>query len=131
MKIGLSLSRCLKDVVAHKIEPAEILVIVTGTYFKQLDDEAWQSLWSHYAPYSWPTDIAKESVYKETLLYLWETGRIHQPRAFGGTPPESVHYHWVELGPSAAYLDSSPVAVKNAWNHFAMLKGLHGDECQD
>ena len=48
MKIGLSLSRCLRDVYLGEVDSEEVLVIIARTDFDPNDDKQWEGIWSGY-----------------------------------------------------------------------------------
>jgi hypothetical protein len=48
MKIGLSYSRCVRDIVDGVVDINDILVIVSRTDFDPHDDKQWQSIWQGY-----------------------------------------------------------------------------------
>jgi hypothetical protein len=61
MKIGLSYSRCVRDIVDGKVDVKDVLVIVASTNFDPCDDKQWAGIWSGYgggqtfgSPYSNP-----------------------------------------------------------------------------
>ena len=41
MKIGLSYSRCVRDIVEGKVDMADVLVIIARTDFDPHNDEQW------------------------------------------------------------------------------------------
>ena len=48
MKIGLSYSRCVRDIVDGKVDIADVLVLITRTDFDPNNDEQWASIWQGY-----------------------------------------------------------------------------------
>jgi len=49
MKIGLSYSRCVKDIVDGKVMIDDVLVIITRTDFDPNNNDQWQAIWQGYA----------------------------------------------------------------------------------
>ena len=47
MKIGLSYSRCVRDIVEGKVDIADVLVIIARTDFDPNNDEQWQDVQYH------------------------------------------------------------------------------------
>ena len=48
MKIGLSYSRCILDIVEGRVAMEDVLVIVARTDFDPHDDKQWQGIWRGY-----------------------------------------------------------------------------------
>ena len=133
MKIGLSYSRCVRDIVDGKIDIQDVLVVITRTDFDPRIDEQWTSIWKGYGggqnlgdPFSNPewTDYPAEdeSRFRDVSIQLWEEGKLHQPRKFGFHPPRRREI-WLETVLPDSELESRP-AVKEAWDQFQMLAGL-------
>jgi hypothetical protein len=131
MKIGLSYSRCVLDIVEGRVDIKDVLVIIARTKFDPNDDEQWAGIWdgytlgglsnpewSHYA-YDSKEDEAK---FRDVSIKLWEQGKFHQPRQFGAHP-RRLSYFWLEVGLQSEDIDSNP-AVKKAWEQFQILAGL-------
>ena len=129
MKIGLSYSRCVKDIVDGRVDINDVLVIIARTDFDPHDDEQWAGIWQGYhdsyglSNPEWrnypPED---EDRFRSVSIELWETGKLHQPRKFG-THPRRLPYIWLETVVANEDLEKSP-AIKDAWNQFQVLAGL-------
>jgi len=129
MKIGLSYSRCVRDIVDGVVDIADVLVIIARTDFDPHDDAQWSSIWTGYhnsfgmSNPEWrnypPED---EDRFRSVSIELWETGRLHQPRQFGANPAR-LPYYWLETALPSDELDRFP-AVKLAWEHFQTVAGL-------
>lgn len=135
MKIGLSYSRCIRDIVDGKVDINDVLVMITRTDFDPHDDEQWAGIWRGYGggqtfgnPFSNPEwmdyPAEDEAKFRSTTIELYNTGRMHQPRKFGAHP-QRLPYYWLETIVSDNDLENSP-AVKDAWNKFQMISGLRG-----
>ena len=131
MKIGLSFSRCVRDIVDGKVDIEDVLVIIARTDFDPHDDQQWQGIWQGYgggqnigsiwtAP-EW-AGYNDEDQFRSVAIELWESGKFHQPRKFGAHPRRLPHI-WLETVLPTEDLDNNPT-VKAAWNKFQMLAGL-------
>jgi hypothetical protein len=122
MKIGLSLSRCVRDIVEERVDIEDVLILITRTDFDPTVPEQWDSIWDGYTSMNpeW-YDLEHDAVYA-VVMDLWNTGRIHQPRKFGLSPPRRREF-WLETVLPDSELESRP-AVKEAWDQFQMLAGL-------
>jgi hypothetical protein len=122
MKIGLSLSRCVRDIVQGRVDINDVLVLIARTDFDPTVPEQWDSIWDGYTSMNpeW-YDLEHDAVYA-VVMDLWSTGRIHQPRKFGYNPPRRQEF-WLETVLPDSELASRP-AVKQAWDQFQILAGL-------
>jgi hypothetical protein len=138
MKIGLSYSRCVRDIVEGRVGLDDVLVIIARTDFDPHDDQQWSGMWRGYgggapefdrtqnfsrsAP-EWAGYTAEDEIkFRSVSIVLWETGKLHQPRKFGAHPSRRGEY-WLETVLPDSELESRP-AVKDAWDQFQMLAGL-------
>lgn len=140
MKIGLSYSRCVRDIVEGKVDIGDVLVIVARTDFDPHNDEQWKGIWQGYAGGSDRGSMIRmfsgsnpewgnygdedEQRFRDVSCELWDQGKFHQPRKFGAHP-RRLPYYWLETIVSNEELESSP-AVKDAWEQFQMISGLRG-----
>ncbi len=129
MKIGLSYSRCVRDIVDGTVDIEDVLVVIARTDFDPHNDEQWSSIWRGYHSRSgWGNpewaDYDNETNFRDVSKELWDTGKLHQPRQFGAHP-RRLPYHWLETVVSDSDLENSPV-VKDAWDRFQMVSGLRG-----
>ena len=139
MKIGLSYSRCVRDIVEGKVDMADVLVIIARTDFDPHNDDQWSGIWQGYAgggtrgsmirmfagtnPEWGGTDHTEEE-FRSVSKDLWDSGKLHQPRKFGAYP-RRLPYYWLETVVSEEDMETSP-AVKDAWDKFQMVSGLRG-----
>lgn len=138
MKIGLSYSRCIRDIVEGKVDIDDILVIIARTDFDPHDDKQWQGIWQGYGGGSdgnmmrgffggshpeWAgyTDD-DEDRFRSVSIELWERGLFHQPRKFGARPSRRNEF-WLEAVLPSSELDRNP-AAKAAWEKFQTVAGL-------
>lgn len=140
MKIGLSYSRCVRDIVEGRVDIGDVLVIVARTDFDPHDDKQWRGIWAGYAGGSNRGSMIRmfsgsnpewgaygdddEDRFRTVSCDLYDMGKLHQPRQFGAHP-RRLPYYWLETIVSNEELESSP-AVKDAWEQFQMVSGLKG-----
>lgn len=133
MKIGLSYSRCVRDIVDGKVDINDVLVIITRTDFDPRDSKQWNSIWVGYGGghtsgsiWSMPEwsgyGEEDEDRFRSVSIELWESGKLHQPRQFGAHPTRLPHI-WLETVLPSEELDKNP-SIKAAWEKFQMLAGL-------
>jgi hypothetical protein len=80
--IGLSVSFCVRDIVAGKVPLADVEKIIAGTNAPTL--EVWEGVVKHYRDVYWRNNPDEcERVFRQLLA----EGKIHQPRVEGGRPP--------------------------------------------
>jgi hypothetical protein len=135
MKIGLSYSRCVRDIVDGTVDIADVLLIIARTDFDPHDDEQWSSIWQNYggghtlggtfSVPEWMNYPAKdEDRFRSVSIMLYDDGKLHQPRKFGAHP-RRMPYYWLETALPNNELDRFP-AVKLAWDQFQTMAGLAG-----
>ena len=145
MKIGLSYSRCVKDIVDGKVMIDDVLVIITRTDFDPNNNDQWQAIWQGYAGGSdanlmrgffggsnpeW-SDYGDEDedLFRSVTIELWETGKLHQPRKFGARPARRPEI-WLEAVLPSIELEKNP-AAEAAWEKFQTVAGLTNVELDD
>ena len=136
MKIGLSYSRCVRDIVDGTVDIDDVLVLITRTNFDPHDDEQWQSIWIGYGggtvnAYSrgffsqsnpeW-AGYHNEDQFRSVSIELYDTGKMHQPRKFGAKPSRRPEI-WLETVLPDSEMMNRP-AVKDAWDQFQTIAGL-------
>lgn len=141
MKIGLSYSRCVRDIVDGIVDINDVLVLITRTDFNPSIDEEWTSIWQGYGGGNggsssiwsrpeWGSYAAEdEQKFRDISIELYDSGRMHQPRKFGAHPTRLPHI-WLETVLPSESLDSNPT-LKAAWNKFQTLAQLTGTELND
>ena len=131
MKVGLSYSRCVLDIVEERVDIDDVLVVISRTDFDPRDDAQWAGIWQGYcyggmSRAEWGhydfNSKEDEDKFRSVSIMLWEDGKLHQPRKFG-THPRRLSYYWMEVGLTSDDIDSNP-AVKKAWEQFQILAGL-------
>lgn len=129
MLVGLSFSRCVKEIVDGKVDINKVLVIIARTNFDPLKDEDWATVWSGYKhggsmirkDWSDYTDQDEQRVRAVTIQLLNE-GKLHQPRQFGAYPVRRNEI-WLETVLPSDELERNPTA-KKAWEHFQTVASL-------
>ena len=135
MKIGLSYSRCIRDVVDGVVDINDVLVVIARTNFDPHNDEQWKGIWEGYgggqtfgSPFSNPEWIdypAEDEVkFRSVSIMLWDEGKLHQPRKFGAIPHRRNEF-WLETCLPSDELERNP-AAKIAWEKFQTIAGLTG-----
>lgn len=122
MKVGLSLSRCIRDIVEERVAINDVLVLITRTDFDPTVKEQWDSIWDGYTiinPEWYGLDHDRTL---EVVTELWNSGRLHQPRKFGASP-RRLPYYWLETVLPESELDKNAM-VKDAWDKFQVVAGL-------
>jgi hypothetical protein len=129
MKIGLSYSRCVRDIVDGKVDIDDVLVIVARTDFDPRDADQWAGIWHGYHGASFMTNPEwagypdeDEDRFRSVTIELWESGKLHQPRKFGAHP-RRLPYYWVETFLPDDELENHP-AAKKAFEKFQLVAGL-------
>ena len=133
MKIGLSYSRCVRDIVDGVVDINDVLVVIARTNFDPHNDEQWTGIWEGYgggqqfgSPFSNPEWIdypaEDEAKFRKVTIDLWEQGKFHQPRKFGARPQRRSEF-WLETCLPSSELERNP-AAKIAWNKFQTIAGL-------
>jgi hypothetical protein len=136
MKIGLSYSRCVRDIVDGKVNIDDVLILITRTDFDPHDDEQWSGIWIGYGGGTTNTYLngffshsnpewagyEDEDQFRSVSIELWETGKLHQPRKFGAHPKRRPEI-WLEAVLPNSELEKNPSA-KMAWEKFQTIAGL-------
>ncbi len=131
MKIGLSYSRCILDIVEGRVDIDDVLVLITRTDFDPRDDEQWAGIWDGYtlgglSNPEWGNYDSQskedEDKFRSVSCMLYEDGKMHQPRKFGARPRRRPEI-WLEAVLPSNELESNP-AAKMAWDNFQVIAGL-------
>ena len=129
MKIGLSYSRCIRDIIDGKVAMQDVLVIVARTDFDPRDDEQWRGIWEGYgggtnAGGIWSNPewagYDDEDKFRSVSITLLEQGKLHQPRQFGAHPVRLNNY-WLDC--VVPENEMSP-AQQKAWDNYQLITGL-------
>lgn len=125
MRVGLSFSRCVRDIVDGIVDIDDVLVVIARTDFDPNNDQQWTSIWQgyHYNNPEWggyPDE--DEHKFRSVSIELWNEGKFHQPRKFGARPSRRSEF-WLETVLPSEELDRNS-AVKKAWDNFQVIAGL-------
>ena len=128
MKVGLSFSRCLRDIIEGKVEYDNVLVIVSRTNLDPHNDNHWNSIWEGYTTggYShpeWKDHKDKNDEFRKLAVRLYDCGKLHQPRQFKLGNPVRLPYYWLDLVVPVDDLEELP-AVKAIWEQYQIVAGL-------
>ena len=125
MKIGLSLSRCLRDVYTGAVEENDVLVIIARTDFNPHNDNHWDAIWDGYtlgglSNPEWADFVDDYVAFRRLAIEMYDDGKIHQPRQFGAHPVR-MGYYWLDvvLSPN----DHTP-AQQKAWDNYKLITDL-------
>lgn len=133
MKVGLSLSRCVRDIYKDIVDINNVLVIIARTDFDPEDDVQWNNIWKGYAgghsigsyhvQREWSIIPAEdEKDVRDICTELKTKGKLHQPRQYGAHPAR-LEYYWYDIILSDNVVQSNP-AAKKAWDNYKMIAGL-------
>ena len=127
MKIGLSLSRCMRDILEEKVDIEDVLVIVARTDVDPHNESHWNGLWQGYlyggmSNPEWAGLEEREQAMRDILVELYESGKLHQPRQFG-SHPRRLPYYWLDTFAPEEEIATNP-SVQKAWNNYKLLAGL-------
>ena len=131
MKIGLSYSRCVLDIVEGRVDMEDVLVLITRTDFDPRDDVQWTGIWQGYtlggmSNPEWANyDLHNkdhEDKFRSVSIMLYEDGKMHQPRKFGARPIRRPEI-WLEAVLPDSELENNP-AAKLAWEKFQTIASL-------
>lgn len=131
MRIGLSYSRCVRDIVEGTVDINDVMVLITRTDFDPTVDSEWAGIWAGYcyggmSNPEWDKwdfhNKEHEALFRNVSTALYKDGKMHQPRQFGGNPQRRREI-WLETVLPDSELASRP-AVKEAWDQFQILAGL-------
>lgn len=131
MKIGLSYSRCILDIVEGRVDIEDVLVLITRTDFDPRDDKQWSGIWQGYTlggmsnPEWGDYDFHSaddENKFRSVSCMLYEDGKMHQPRKFGANPRRRPEF-WLEAVLPNSELEKNP-AAKIAWEKFQTVASL-------
>jgi len=133
LKIGLSYSRCVRDIVDGQVDINDVLIIIARTDFDPNDDEQWHGIWEGYGggqtfgnPFSSPewmnVPAEDEEKFRQVSVDLWDQGKLHQPRKFGARASRRPEI-WLEAVLPSSELQRNP-AAKDAWDKFQVVASL-------
>lgn len=133
MKVGSSLSRCVRDIYNGTVDIYDVLVVIARTDFDPENDDQWHDIWEGYAgggglgsyhsqPEWYLIPAEDEQKVRDICIDLKRLGKLHQPRQYGAHPSRLEHY-WYDVILTDEVVDSNP-AAKKAWENYKMIAGL-------
>ena len=131
MKIGLSYSRCVRDIVEGTVDIRDVMVLITRTDFNPTVDSEWAGIWEGYcygglSNPEWGNwdfnNDEHEALFRNVSVDLYNSGKMHQPRKFGANPQRRPEI-WLETVLPSSELEMNP-AAKKAWDKFQTIAGL-------
>ena len=131
MKIGTSLGKCVKSILAGEVKEEDVLFIVSNTKCPDLE-KLMEVIDDYYYTYQGAAgkvadyDMSKYSLADASAVAqrLFEGGKLHQPREVGKGIWGNAHDlkdTWYDIVPSH---NSDSESVREAWNHYVMIKNL-------
>ena len=125
MKIGLSLSRCMRDILEERVDFHDVLVIIARTDIDPRNDNHWSQIWEGYlygglSNPEWRGLEDRQKAMHDILIELYDKGKLHQPRQFGAHPAR-LPYHWLEC--IVPENEHNP-AQQKAWENYKLITGL-------
>jgi hypothetical protein len=131
MKIGTSLGKCVRSILAGEVKEEDVLFIISNTKCPNIEslmeviDEyyyTYQGAAGRVADY----DMSKYSLADACAVAqrLFEGGKLHQPRVVATGMWRNAHDlkdTWYDIVPSHT---SDSESVREAWNHYIMIKSL-------
>lgn len=131
MRVGLSFSRCVLDIVEKRVDIQDVLIVISRTDFDPRNDEEWKGIWIDYSTGggstvkewgTWYNVEGAEDQFRSVAIELWESGKLHQPRRFGAYSSRRPEF-WLETCLPSEELDKNP-AAKKAWQQFQTVASL-------
>ena len=131
MKIGISYSRCVRDIIENKVSIDDVLVIIARTNFDPENDNEWNAIWQGYSGTDgfgarthpeWNWSNSREQEVRDLSIKLKKDGKLHQPRKFGAHP-NRLNHHWYDVILSPEDLKNNP-AAESAWEDYKIAAKL-------
>jgi hypothetical protein len=128
MKLGLSFSRCLRDIIEDKVKYDDVLVVISRTDIDPHNDNHWDSIWYGYTQGGlshpeWRGYEDRNDEFRRLAARLYDGGKLHQPRQYRLGNPVRLPYYWLDLVVPVEDLEELP-AVKQAWEHYQIVANL-------
>ena len=131
MKIGTSLGKCVRSILAGEVKEEDVLFIVANTRAPDLD-KLMDVIEEYY--YGYQGSFGRGADYdmsgyelddaRAIATRLMEAGKLHQPRCVGASVFGNAHNltdTWYDIMPSPVTDNES---VREAWNHYSMIRSL-------
>jgi len=126
LKIGLSLSRCMRDIFNGTVDEEDVLVIIARTDFNPHNDNHWNDIWNGYisgglSHPEWKDFADDYDDFRRMAIRLYDAGKIHQPRQFKKAHPRRMPYYWLEC---VVPQDEMNPAQQKAWDNYKLITDL-------
>ena len=132
MKIGTSLGKCVRSILAGEVKEEDVLFIVSNTKCPDLVklmgviEEYYYQYQGTHMPREKAYDMSAYSLEaaQSVAQRLFEDGKLHQPRVVATNLWGNAHNlkdTWYDIVPSAV---SDSESVREAWNHYTMIRSL-------
>lgn len=132
MKIGTSLGKCVRSILAGEVKEEDVLFVVSNTKCPDLEklmeviEEYYYVYQGRHTPREQAYDMSAYSLEaaQSVAQRLFEDGKLHQPRVVGTQVFSNAHSlkdTWYDIMPSPV-TDSE--SVREAWNHYSMIRQL-------
>jgi hypothetical protein len=125
MMIGTSLGKCIKDILDGVVKEDDVFFIVANTRCPTIDRLLQVVEDYYFAPPTKAYDITAYSLEdaKSLAKRLYMSGKIHQPRCFGGliNNGHNGKDNWLEVVPT---ITSHNESVVNAYAKYRMIAAL-------
>lgn len=130
MKIGTSLGKCVRSILAGEVAESDVLFIVSNTMCPNLG-RLMTVIDEYY--YTYQSAVGRGAAYdmsdyeladaQAVAARLMESGKLHQPRCVGKSVFGNAHSltdTWYDIMPTAGSSESA----KNAWAEYVMMSQL-------
>lgn len=130
MLVGFELIRCLSDILEHKVEYGNVLLIVTSIDYDFRDQEQFDDFWRHlmdpiqmmYAANRHRLHMFdREEVQMLIDDLLYDGKLVRRERTYILDKFSTLDNYWFEMIPQVEHMTP---AVKEAWEYFRMLEAL-------
>jgi len=131
MKIGTSLGKCVRSILAGEVKEEDVLFIVANTNCPTIETLMFVIEQYYYdnagargrgAAYDMSAYSLKDAC--AVAQRLFEGGKLHQPRVVATGMWGNAHDlkdTWYDIVPSH---NSDSESVREAWNHYTMIRSL-------
>lgn len=118
MKVGFSLSRCVRDIIDKKVTADEVVILITRTNFDFENSQHWDYVFEGYCLQKIWCEKDHDEIYS-IVDRLWSEGKIHQPRQYGKQPSRPVD-HWMDLH----YTSYRDPEIQEAYSRYQTIRFL-------
>ena len=110
--IGLSVSRCIADIIAERVQARNVVKIIGGTCAGKPED--WDAVIDSYKWFHWKQD---PELGEEILRKFISRDQIFQPRLVGLLPPDTTRTgHWMPAAFHTLLTHPESGLSRNLWS---------------